>query len=235
MAYKTKKQKSHFIQEPYGLPYELTKKDEFRKPNFYAQNIPTPFYAQNIPTPYQDEVKTFANSQTKEIMWVKREDVGKGWTNTYVNGKLVEKSRNPSDLYKIIPQDFKEISLFSEMSYHSGLNRQGKINHYGTSDYTLEYSDYTPIGNYKLQSPLKTQNKDEFGKVKNDVELQKWNYVVLNWKPEGDKTKLQIVHKTSTPFGEEKEIYKSKEYNLSERKQAISDFKAYVKKIKEKK
>jgi hypothetical protein len=230
MAYTIKKPKSTYVKEPYGLPFELTEKDKFKQPNVTEKPIKS--YAENVPTPYQDEVKTFANPKTKEIMWIKREDAGKGWTNTYVNGKLIEKTRNPESSYKLVPQDFKEVSLFSEMSYHSGLNEKGKITKYGTNDYTLEYSDYTPIDNYRLQSPLKSQNKKEFGEVKKDVQLQKWNYVVLDWKPEGDKVKLQIKHKTSTPFGEEKEIFKSKEYDLSEKDKAISDFKEYVKKVK---
>jgi hypothetical protein len=185
--------------------------------------------------PYEDKVKTFANPYTKEVMWVKREYLGKGWYATYVNGKLVDKSRNVKSSYEYVPENFKEVSLFSEMSYHSGLRDKGKITKYGMEDYTLQYSDYKPIGEYKLQSPLKTSQKDEFGEVKNKVEFQKWNYVVLNWKPEGNKTKLQIVHKTSTPYGEKKEIYKSKEYDISERKEAIKDFRNYVAKIKKEK
>jgi hypothetical protein len=184
---------------------------------------------------FYDEVKTFANPETKELMSIKREYQGKGWYVTYINGELVDKSRDVGSSFKYVPSGFKEVSLFSEMSYHSGLIDKGKITNYGTHDYTLQYSDYTPIGEYRLQSPLKTEKKNEFGKIKNDVELQKWNYVVLDLKPDGDKIKLYIKHKISTPYGEEKEVYKSREYDLSEKKKAIKDFKEYVGKIKKEK
>ena len=185
----------------------------------------------------QDEVKTFANPQTKEIMSIKREYLGKGWYATYIDGKLVDKSRNVGSSYSYVPQGYKEISLFSEMSYHSGLNKKekGKITNYGTEDYTLQYSDYKPLGEYKLESSLRTNKKDEYGQIKNKVELQKWNYIVLNWIPEGNTTKLQIKHKVSDPYGNEKEVYKSKVYDISERKQAIKDFRKYVAENKKKK
>lgn len=205
----------------------------------YAQKVKTKTLnkdtTKSSDVPYSDEVKSFANPHTKEIMWIKRDYLGKGWYATYVNGKLLEKSRNPKSSYEIVPQNFKEISLFSEMNYHSGLNEKGKITNYGTNDYTLQYSDYNPKGVYKFQSPLKSGNKKEFGKVKNEVELQEWNYVVLDWKPVGNTSKLQIKHNIYSPFEKEKNIYTSREYDLSEKKQAISDFKDYVKKIQEKK
>lgn len=186
--------------------------------------------------PYSNEVSIFANPNTKEIMWIKRDYLGKGWYATTINGKLVDKSRNVGSSYKYVPEGYKEISLFSEMNYHSPLGQKesGKITRYGTHDYTLQYSDYKPLGKYKFQSPLKTGRKDEFGKVKNEVELQKWNYIVLNWIPEKEGTKLQITHKTSTPYGEEKEIYKSKIYNISEKDKAVKDFREYVAKVKDK-
>jgi hypothetical protein len=188
---------------------------------------------ESLKIPYSDEVKSFANPDTKEIMWIKREYLGKGWYATYVNGKLVEKSRDVKNYSQFVPSGYKEIGLFSEFSYHSPLltGESRKITNYGTHDYTLQYSDYKPLGKYRLSSPLRTGKKNEFGKVKSDVELQKWNYAVLNWNV-GEKQGLQIQHKVSTPYGEKKEIYKSRIYALSEKDKAISDFKSYVNKIK---
>jgi hypothetical protein len=186
--------------------------------------------------PYQDAVSSYANPDTKEIMWIKTENIGKGWEAIYVNGKLVKKSRSGTFLGSYVPKGFKKVSLFSEMSYHSALTqgKKGKITRYGTHDYNLDYSDFKPIGKYKLLSPLKTNSKKEFAEVKNEVELQKWNYIVLNWKPEENTTKLQIEHKIKTPYGEDKEIYKSRVYDISEKNQAVKDFRNYVAKVKNK-
>jgi hypothetical protein len=183
----------------------------------------------DIDVPFADEVQFYANPETKEIIHKHTEFLGKGWYAIYVNGKLVKKSR---DTYFKVPSGFKEVSLFSETSYHSKLGRKGKITRYGTHNYNIQFSNYKPIGKYKLISPVKTQLKSKFAKPISSVELQKWNFMALNWKPEGDKIKLFIEHSVHTPF-DKKEIYKSKEYDISEKKQAIQDFRDYVEKHKE--
>ena len=181
-----------------------------------------------VVVPFADEVTFYANPYTKEILHKNTEYAGKGWYNVFMNGRLVEKTRNP---HFEVPTGFKKVDLFSETSYHSGKNDKRKITRYGTHDYTIQYSGYKPIGKYKLQSPVKTQLKKQFGKEINSVQLQKWNYMALNWRPEGDTTKLFIEHNIHTPF-DKKEIYKSKEYDISEKKQAMKDFREYVEKHK---
>jgi len=187
--------------------------------------------AENI-TPYEEEVKTYANPETKRVMWIKRKYLGKGWYATYVDGELVDTSRNVGSSSSYVPEGYKEVSLFSEMSYHSGMSHKGKIDNYGTSNYTLQYSDYKPIGKYKINSPLKTQQKDEFGKLKEDVEFQEWNYAVLE---KNSDDKFQFKHQFSNPYGQKKIVYTSKEYDAKSKNKAIKDFRNYVAKIKKEK
>lgn len=180
--------------------------------------------------PFASEVQFYADPKTKEIIHFQTKFLGKGWYAVYKNGKLVEKTRNPT--YNI-PENYKKVSLFSETSYHSSFGKKPRIRKYGTEDYTLQYSKYSPLGKYKLKSPVKTELKNKFAKPIKQVELQKWNFIALNWIPEDDGIKLQIQHTKSTPFDDvynKKRIYQSKKYTMKEKKQAIKDFREYVKK-----
>lgn len=183
--------------------------------------------------PYADEVSFYANPKTKEIVHFRTKFLGKGWYAIYKNNKLVKKTRNPS---YTVPSNFKKVSLFTEMSFHSSLSKtkkggRGGFGNYGTKDYTLDFSSYNPLGKYKLKSPVKSQLKNQFGKEVSSVQLQKWNYIALNWIPEDDKIKLQIQHSKHTPF-KKKKVYESKKYDMKDKKQAIKDFKKYVSKHK---
>jgi len=207
------------------------KKPQRMNPQIRERNIA------NIP--YADKVRFYANPENEKIIVVQTNDLGKGWYEHRV-GEHVRKSRSRLTDEELLNQfypNYTKISLFTETSFHSNIfEKKSKIRNYGTKDYTLSFSTFKPIGEFRLQQPVRTQRKDKFGKVVNKLVLQEWNYVVLNWIPD-DKIKLQIEHTISNPFtksGEEKIIFKSKIYKLEDKKQAISDFKNYVAKIQKK-
>ena len=181
--------------------------------------------------PYASDTIFFANKRTKKIVPVINAFTGKGWWEHTVGeyrGKSRSKSGYLSILNKYYPS-YKEISLFSETSYHSGYNKKGKITTYGTKDYTLQYSTYKPLAKYTIITPVKTNLQSSFGKPIKSVTLQEWNYIVLEWFPTTPIT-LAIKHSKSTPFGDEKTIFKSKKYKLTEKADVIKAFRAYVKK-----
>ena len=180
--------------------------------------------------PYADDVTFYANKDKKSIITVQRTPLNQGWYMVRV-GEHSKKSRDTN----IIPMlrnyypNYVRISLFAETSYHSKTGDEtGKITKYGTNDYTLQYSSYKPLEKYKLEQPIKTQTKENFGKVLHEVELSEWTYFVLNWIPE-EPIKFQIEHSISTPFDEEN-IFKSKIY--TDKEEAITEFKKYVKEHK---
>ena len=134
-----------------------------------------------VNVPYASEVRFYADPKTKEIIHFQTKWLGKGWYAIYKNGKLVEKTRNPT--YKV-PKNYKKVSLFSETSYHSSLGKKPRITKYGMEDYTLQFSKYKPLGVYKLQSPIKTELKSKFGKPIKKVKLQKYYFVDIEKKGE---------------------------------------------------
>lgn len=103
---------------------------------------------------------------------------------------------------------------------------------YGTNNYNLEFSNYKELDKYKLIYPIKTELKNQFGNVINEIVLLQWNYICLNWFIDvDDKTKLQIEH-TISEKNKKVNVYKSKTYNLIDSNLAIKDFKKYVNKHK---
>lgn len=184
--------------------------------------------------PYSDKVKFYANPHSKDIIWVHKKHTGKGWME-FIVGDHVEKSRNPSHHLSMLREyypDYENISLFSETSFHSSITQQNQIKNYGMNDYALHYSDYDPMEKYKLQKPVRTNRSNMHGEIINEIVFQKWNYIVLNWKPTDEGTKLSISHKRSnpyTPVGKGTVLFESREYDISEKEQAIKDFKDYVK------
>jgi hypothetical protein len=202
----------------------------FCKVNYYLPKL----VHSNIP--YASEVSFFANPNNASIITASRKFLGKGWY-LYRVGDYVKKSRDGGLLVTFIKEkypNYEGVSLFSETSYHSPLNEPEKITNYGTHNYNLQYSHYIPIGNYKLEQPVKNELKKGFGKEINNVEMLKWDYIVLDWKPEENTTKLFIRHKQSTPFDKGqggKVLYESREYDISEKDKAIKDFKDYVRKF----
>jgi hypothetical protein len=182
--------------------------------------------------PYGSEVTFYANERSKRIIIVRSVYSKKGWSRCIV-GDHTKNTRNPtsyirSTLNQYYP-GYKQISLFSETNYHSSKSKgeNGKITNYGTHDYNLQYSSYSPMGNFRLEQPIKSEYKQKFGKIMRRVNLLRWNYIVLAWIPD-DQIKLQIRHSIHTPFDDKKTIYKSKIYKLSEKDKAIRDFKKYV-------
>jgi len=190
----------------------------------------------NYEIPYHNKVKFFANKNTKRITNVEQKFIGKGWYEIRVGDQRL-KTRDPhGEVDRLLREkypNYKPLSLFSELSYHSGLTRKGKIAKYGTNDYNLQYSDYKPLETYALEQPVKSTRKDEFGKIRKQVKLLEWEYIVLDWIPD-KKIRFQIKHQIFYPFDEEKTIFRSKKYNSEEKDQAIKDFKNYVKKQRRK-
>ena len=191
-----------------------------------------------LSVPYASGVSFYGNPKTKQIIYTQTEYRGKGWYAITV-GEHTKTTRDKSDVFDMLSQyypNYKELSLFSETSYHSSLGQSkvGKISKYGTEDYTLDYSSYVPVGKYQLKKPVKTEHKKGFGKEIKSVELQKWNYVVIHWTPVADdKVELQVRHTVSIPFKKESITkYKSRKYKEAEKDLAIADFKRYVEKIR---
>lgn len=183
--------------------------------------------------PYSDKVSFYANPHSKDIIWTHRKHSGKGWFE-FIVGDHIEKSRNENHNLTMLREyypDYEHISLFSETSFHSSITQQNQIKNYGMNDYTLHYSDYDPIEKYNLQKPVMTNRSDMHGEIINEVVLQEWNYIVINWKPTSEGTKLFITHKKSNPFTPVDQgtlIFESMEYDESEKDQAINDFKDYI-------
>lgn len=181
--------------------------------------------------PYTDDTLFYASKRTRKIVPVNVIRKGKGWYEYHV-GPYTGKSREHGTYLNVLSKyypDYKSVSLFSETSYHSGYDKKGRITSYGTHDYTLDYSSYKSLGRYTLIRPVRTQRKSMCGKTINYIDLLEWNYIVIDWIPEKN-IKLQIKHTVHTPFDDKKTIYKSKKYKMSEKDDAIRDFKEYVRK-----
>lgn len=184
--------------------------------------------------PYSDDVRFYADKKNKKIITAKKTYLGKGWYEIRVGDEIIKKRTNSPDyemenlLREKYPNyDDKTVSLFSEMSYHSPYTqgKSDKIDNYGNSDYSLDYSSYEPIETYELEQPVLTNSKKDFGEKRNKVTIQKWKYVVLDKTPNEEKYTLR--HTESTPFeSEKKEIYKK---SYSDKSEAIKGFNNYVK------
>ena len=184
--------------------------------------------------PYADKVRFYANRDTKKLITSEVKDIGKGWCQVRV-GKIVEKQRgvcSPSNILESKYPKYKEVSTFTELSYHKP--KSGKIENYGTNKYNLGYSKLKPIDKpYTLESPVKSTEKNRFGKIVNKVQFHQWEDVTLDWRPDGDSKKLFVKHRIANPLtGENKVIFKSQEFNVKDSNSAIKLFKSRVNKIK---
>lgn len=191
--------------------------------------------------PYASKVRFYADHADKTIIHTHTEYVGKGWRDVRV-GNHHEKTRRGEGsikynlMDKYYPKHDDELSLFSETSYHSSLNQgtAGKIDTYGTHEYNKDFSVYKDAGEYELLQPVKTESPKEFAKVINKVNLQKWRYVVLNWKPDGNDVLLFVKDTIHDPIRDtEKVLFKSKEFPLADKNKAIDIFNKRVKDAKE--
>lgn len=185
------------------------------------------------PVPYADKVHFYADTKNKTIVTARTKYVGKGWHDVRV-GNHHEKVRRGegSAKYRLLnayyPTHKDDVSLFSELSYHSsiGQNEVGKVTNYGTSDYTKDFSVYKKIARFKLLQPVKTQVKKDFGKEVNAVTVHKWRYVAIDWRPnkKGDVT-LFVEDKIKDPItGKDKTLFVSKEIPLSNKQEAFRLF-----------
>lgn len=184
--------------------------------------------------PYSDKVHFYANHKDKTIITAKTKYVGKGWYDVRV-GNHFEKTRHGEGSlhWKLMRENYpghdNEISLFSELSYHSSLgqSKAGKVGNYGTNDYNKDFSVYKKIARYKLLQPVKTQVKTKFGKEIDKVTVHQWRYIVIDWIPKGrDKpVTLQIKDTVHNPLTDKEEtLFKSKEIPLSKKQEAFKLF-----------
>lgn len=182
--------------------------------------------------PYADKVKFYVDQNKKTIITSDVKYLGKGWTEIRV-GNHAEKTRaDPLTtrnrlLTEYYPHHNKEISTFSELSYHSaiGQDKVGKIDTYGTKDYMKDFSIYKKEGKYTLLQPVKTLTKKDFGKEIKKLDMHQWRYVVVNWTPKGSKTVLVVKDTVHNPItGKEKVLYESKELPESKKNEAIKLF-----------
>lgn len=186
--------------------------------------------------PYASEVEFYSNPKDHKTITIQQKYVGKGWyelTFGEDNGFRTIKTRNPSleraeNLRDFYPT-YEPVSFFWDTSFHSSKNGFGN---YGTHDYNMDFTQRTKSGKeFLLEQPVKTEKKNQFGKIIKKIPEQTIDYVALDWRPEGDTEKLFITHSQHTPFGK-KEVFKSKEHDVKDKKEAIKHFKEYVEKIK---
>jgi len=190
---------------------------------------------------YAGKVRVFANPMDKTAITTSASDSGKGWSRVRVGNKEIQTRKGVGEaraelLQKYYPNYTKELSTFTPLGYHSGLSHRGKIHNYGTHKYTLEYSKYAKVGEVKLLQPVKTERKERFAKVTNRMPIYAERYVVLNWRPEGNTTKLWVeVIEENGLTGEKKKIVKTKEFDVKDSNRAISAFRQEVDRAKLKK
>lgn len=183
--------------------------------------------------PYDENVKFYADNKNKTIVTTQIEDLGKGWYDVRV-GNYHKKTRGGEGsvkqdlLNKHYPGHDDEISLFSELSYHSaiGQGEVGKVKRYGTHDYNKDFSVYKKIAKFRLLQPVKTREKKRFGKEVDAVDVHKWRYVVIDWIPKGkDNIALQVRDTVKDPITDEDEVlFKSKEIPVSKKQEAFKLF-----------
>jgi hypothetical protein len=177
--------------------------------------------------PYSSEVKKYINPKTKKIITSEIIDSGKGWYTIRVGSKqstIRGYHNRQSEINKLLKMhypNYQSVSLFSETSCHSALTKGevGKVGRYGTSPYTLDFSAYKPIGKYKLEQPVRTESSREFGQVLDEVQINQWRYVVIDWIPQGQNKPilLQVKDTIHDPItGKEQVLFKSKKFKESE-------------------
>lgn len=176
--------------------------------------------------PYASKVKKYVNPQTKTIITSDVTDKDKGWYSVRVGSKQstvrgydrIGMERDKL-LRKYYP-DYRNISLFSETSYHSSLTQgnQGKITNYGTNPYTKQFSSFKPIGTFKFEQPVRTESPQQFGDVLEEVQINQWRYVVIDWIPQGrgKPVMLQVKDIIDNPLtGEKRTLFKSKKFKYN--------------------
>jgi len=182
---------------------------------------------------YSDKVRFYRNEKSKVLITSKTEYLGKGWCESRV-GRFSEKQRGKCDVSGLLNKHYpgyKEVSVFTEDSYHKP--KSGKITNYGTKKYNLEFSKLKPINSpYEVSDNILSTSKDKFGKPLKKIQFHEWENKVLNWRPEGNSTKLWVKHSISNPLtGEDKVIYKSEEYDEKDADQVIKLFKDKVSEV----
>jgi len=181
--------------------------------------------------PYQDEVKFYANPKLKRIIYRKIEDKGKGWSEVTVGKhKVVTRSSAQGVVRNLLNEkypEYKPVNLFTSLSYHRPINK--RITKYGSKKYMLQYSKYQKIGNYKLERPVKTNQKRIFGKVVKKVPLYNWDYSVINWF--GDNENIELKRSVHSPFEDnpDKIIYSSGQVPKSRANQLIKQLRRMAK------
>ena len=205
----------------------------------------TPIPEKVLNPPYSGDARYFIDHQKKRIIPAVVRPSGKGWYHIRV-GRYGEKTRNPgasirSILHEHYPGFHDAQGLFADMNYHSSKNSgtPGKIGTYGTHDYNKDFSLYRPLGKYKLETPVKTENKKDFGKEIDTVTLHEWDYTVIDWIPgenKDDPIKLQVRRKIDNPVtGTDKTIFTSQTLPLSKKDEAYKIFNEQIEKAKRRK
>ncbi|MEK6881279.1 MAG: hypothetical protein AABY22_16780 [Nanoarchaeota archaeon] len=184
--------------------------------------------------PEYSKTKFFISPSKNEIITGNKIDLGRNICIVRI-GEYATKERkcDIGRLKSIYYPEHKEISLFDEMSYHGAKSQgEGKITNYGTKDYNLQYTKLTPKIKAKFTNPVKTETKTQFFKEISEIDLNQKDYVVLNWIPKNDKILLQVKQTRESPMGEKENVFESKEFNLSNKEEAIKIFKERVETLK---
>ena len=194
----------------------------------------------NKGVPYMSKCSFYKIGTT--IVPVVKELVGKGWWTVCVGkykGKVRDDWRAEQLISKMLhafyPGASEKVSLFQSLSYHRG--ESGKVSKYGLKPYNLQFTRRIPQKRYTLASPIKSELKAKFGEVVKSVELYKWIFVVLNWRPmgKGKPVKLYVERKVMLPNDKEEVLFKSKEFDEKDAKKAIAIFQEEVEKAKKQK
>lgn len=157
--------------------------------------------------PYEDKVHFYANPKLKKLIYTKRDYLGKGWIAIKVGRyKLKTRADAKSEVRRLLSEkypEYKDVSLFTSLSYHSPQNK--RITNYsgGQEKWALQYSKLNKIGTYKLDEPVRTSKKRTFGKPVSKVPLYEWDYTAINWF--GGNENLELKRTLKSPFEDEPE------------------------------
>jgi hypothetical protein len=193
--------------------------------------------------PYASEVRKYVNPQTKTIITSDVKDKGKGWFTVRVGSRqstVRGYNRIESEREKLLQKhypNYDPVSLFSETSYHSSLTQgnQGKVTSYGTEPYTKQFSAFKPIDTFRFEQPVKTESPQNFGDVLEEVQINQWRYVVIDWIPQGigKSVLLQVRDTIDNPLtGEKRVLFKSKKFKESEKDKVYKIFNQRVNEAK---
>jgi hypothetical protein len=175
-------------------------------------------------------VEYYVNPDTQQILPRWSQKIGRYWyTNLgehLIKGQYVDDETQE----RLYPGFTERVDSFSLARSTDNKERKRRIDNYGTRDYTLQWSDYVPVGVFSLIFPIKSDGKTIY-----NMTLFNWNYIVLEWLndlSENDVTRFQVVHKIVPPFGLERNmgkiLYQSRIYEPHEKKLAIADFRRVV-------